>query len=302
MAEAPAPVTIGFPVYNGERLMAQALDSLLGQSFGDFELDISDNASTDGTEEICRAYAARDARIRYRRRPVNAGVWANYTGLLHGARGRYFMWAAHDDLWDPTYVGRLKGLLDARPDCPLAFSGVDVIDARGERVFVYEGIERLGRPRERLRRMREVFWFPDRTGKPTIVYGLMRTAVAQRLELTRRYSANTWGLDFLIVLRLAGEGPFASTPEILFHKRERPFPRDESAPPPSPLERLAAAVRPPLPFSVAYLRDFGRMYSLMELTEQERLVLERDLALRLAQNYFWIAANVAFDLLTRPRR
>jgi len=97
-------VSIGMPVYNGEPFIREALDSLLAQTFTDFELIISDNASTDGTEAICREYAAKDDRIRYVRQPENRGALANFQFVLDEAAGEYFMWAAADDWWSENWL------------------------------------------------------------------------------------------------------------------------------------------------------------------------------------------------------
>ena len=94
-------VSIGLPVYNGDRYLAEALDSILAQSFADFELIISDNASTDGTQDICETYARRDERIVYSRLPENLGAAPNYNRLVEMARGELFKWAAHDDRIKP---------------------------------------------------------------------------------------------------------------------------------------------------------------------------------------------------------
>src|ERR1017187_2035195 len=99
--EKPTPsptVSIGMPVYNGEEYIRRALDSLLAQTFTDFELIISDNASSDATPEICTAYAKADLRIRHVRQQTNMGPSRNFSFLAKEARGKYFMWAAHDDL------------------------------------------------------------------------------------------------------------------------------------------------------------------------------------------------------------
>lgn len=97
-------VSIGMPVYNGEKFIREALDSLLAQTFTDFELIISDNASTDSTEAICREYASRDARICYIRQTENMGAAQNFQFVLNQAGGKYFMWAAHDDIWDEKWL------------------------------------------------------------------------------------------------------------------------------------------------------------------------------------------------------
>ncbi len=91
-------VAIELPVYNGDNCLAAAIESTLAQSYGDFDFLISDNASTDGTEEICRAYAQRDRRIRYIRQAQNVGAAANYNLIVPMTDSPYFKWAAHDNL------------------------------------------------------------------------------------------------------------------------------------------------------------------------------------------------------------
>ena len=108
-------VSIGLPVYNGEAFLARALDSLLAQTFADFEIVVSDNASTDATAEICAAYAERDPRIRYHRHARNGGAAANYNFTVEMARGAYFKWMAHDDLVAP---GFLQTCMDAFARAP----------------------------------------------------------------------------------------------------------------------------------------------------------------------------------------
>src|SRR5262249_38674640 len=96
--ERTLPVSIGMAVYNGERYLPQTLDSLLAQTYSDFELIICDNCSIDGTEEICRSYVARDSRIHYYRNRTNIGVDRNFNLAFKLSRGKYFKWAADDDL------------------------------------------------------------------------------------------------------------------------------------------------------------------------------------------------------------
>src|SRR5262245_52213889 len=97
-------VSIGIPVFNGERFINQALDALRAQTYDNLELVISDNASTDSTGEICREYASKDRRIKYFRNPVNVGLYENFRRVVTLATGEYFMWAAADDLRPPTAV------------------------------------------------------------------------------------------------------------------------------------------------------------------------------------------------------
>jgi glycosyltransferase involved in cell wall biosynthesis len=106
-------VSIGLPVYNGERYLARALDSILAQDFGDFELIISDNASTDATQDICETYVRRDRRITYSRLPENLGAARNYNRVVHMSTGELFKWAAHDDLIRPAFLSRCVDAFNA---------------------------------------------------------------------------------------------------------------------------------------------------------------------------------------------
>ena len=127
----PIPtVSIGMPAYNGAKTLGPVLDALLVQSFMDFEIIISDNASTDRTATICAAYAARDDRIRYIRQSVNLGAMPNFRFVLEQARGRYFLWAAADDLRSPDFLEENVRFLDTHPDyvasaSPNCFEGQD---------------------------------------------------------------------------------------------------------------------------------------------------------------------------------
>jgi glycosyltransferase involved in cell wall biosynthesis len=111
-ANALVPVvSIGMPVYNGEKYISEALDSLLKQTFTDFELIISDNGSFDSTQAICEDYVRRDSRVRYFRQIANKGAVDNFRFVLDQAKSKLFMWAAHDDLWAPDYLKDAMALL-----------------------------------------------------------------------------------------------------------------------------------------------------------------------------------------------
>jgi glycosyltransferase involved in cell wall biosynthesis len=138
MNDSPA-VSIGLPVYNGERYLGVALDSLLSQDYADFELIISDNASVDRTAGICREYAAQDRRIRYFRNEYNIGINPNFNRPLQLARAPLFRWAAHDDLVDREFLGACVELLRAAPDAVLAQSHVRIIDTDGRDLGTYDG-------------------------------------------------------------------------------------------------------------------------------------------------------------------
>lgn len=109
-------VSIGVPVYNGEQSIAAALDSLLQQTWANFEILISDNASIDSTEAICRSYVQRDSRVRYVRQGRNIGAEANFAYVMRNACGKYFMWAASDDVRSPDFIALNRAFLEEHLD------------------------------------------------------------------------------------------------------------------------------------------------------------------------------------------
>ena len=115
-------VSIGMPVYNGEKYIREAIDSLLAQTFSDFELIISDNYSGDKTKQICEEYAIKDSRIRYIQQSKNIGANANFEFVLQEAMADYFLWAACDDRWARNCIQDMVNVLDKNNECGLVFS------------------------------------------------------------------------------------------------------------------------------------------------------------------------------------
>lgn len=132
----PPRVSIGLPVYNGEKYLASALDSLLGQTFTDFEIVISDNASSDRTPEICQEYASKDDRIRVVRQTENVGAVGNFNRVFELARGEYFKWAAYDDICAPDFIARCVEVLDHDRSIVCCHAKTLPIDANGLRIEV----------------------------------------------------------------------------------------------------------------------------------------------------------------------
>ncbi len=199
------------PVYNGQNYLAETMESLLAQTCTDFELVISDNASTDRTETICREYAVRDERIRYYRQEENVGASANYNRVFELARGVYFKWAAHDDLLAPTYLERCVAVLDADPDVVLAYTQAKAIDDQGQVVKVYPGKHHFSAaaPRERF------YEFVLDPHPVVAVFGLMRRDVLGRTRLIGKYA----GSDRPLLSELSLLGKFYEVPEHLFFYR-----------------------------------------------------------------------------------
>lgn len=204
-------VTIGLPIYNGQNYLAQTMDSILAQTYRDFEIIISDNASTDQTESICREYAARDERVHYYRNETNIGASANYNRVFELGQGAYFKWAAHDDLLAPTYLERCVEVLDRYPDVVLAYTQAKAIDDKGNIVKIYPGKHHFASPVPR-ERFYEFVLDPH----PVVaVFGLMRREVLGRTRLIGKYS----GSDRPLLSELSLLGKFYEVPEHLFFYR-----------------------------------------------------------------------------------
>ena len=121
-------VTVGMPLYNADRHLREALDSILAQDYANFELVISDNASSDATGSICQAYAARDERVTYHRSERNLGAVWNFNRVFELGRGEYFMWAAHDDLRAPQYLSSCVAAMEVHPEAVLCCTEIGFID------------------------------------------------------------------------------------------------------------------------------------------------------------------------------
>ena len=206
-------LTIGLPVYNGEAYLAESLDALLGQTFGDFELIISDNASTDGTEQIGRRYAAEDERVTYIRQPRNVGAIPNHNLLVDHARGEYFKWASHDDLYARTLLERCIAELDAHPDAVLCHAWQGIIDEHGD-VVQEVGYPLATDSTSAPERFRSVLF----TVGGDDFYAVMRTDVLRRTPLNGSYHHS----DRTIIAELALLGRFLQVPEYLFFRRDHP--------------------------------------------------------------------------------
>jgi glycosyltransferase involved in cell wall biosynthesis len=221
-SEAGPLVTIGLPVFNGERHLREALESLLTQDYRNIELLISDNGSTDGTREICLQASQRDERVRYLRLERSVLVVENFNRLPPLGRGRYFMWAAHDDVRERTFVSSLVGALEAEPDAVLAFSRFDNIDERGRTVRRYAEDWRQSFSASRFRQ----FWLlaladEGATQKANHIYGVMRRADLVAIGGMAHSNVEYSGEDVVTLLRLLSRGRFTVVDEVLFHYRVR---------------------------------------------------------------------------------
>ncbi len=203
-------MSIGLPVYNGEEFLEDALASVAAQTFSDYELIISDNASSDATPSIAQRHAARDPRIRYHRNPNNIGGDRNYYRCIELSRGKYFLGVAHDDRLHPDYLRRVVEVMEADPSVVFCHSRASRIDGSGEVVGAYEArpFSTSPLPRDRFR---------DAIGlRPVIAHlGVIRTSVLRRMPPLVVYPASDayWQAEFAL------RGRLVEIPEPLFYRR-----------------------------------------------------------------------------------
>jgi glycosyltransferase involved in cell wall biosynthesis len=201
-------------VYNGEHYLAFALDSILGQTFTDFELIISDNASTDRTEDICKAYAARDERIHYTRNDQNIGATRNYNRVFELAKAPLFKWAAHDDVLAPRFLEECVAVLERDPSVVLAHTKTKKIDEQGRVTGSYETRMVTDGPSPSSR-------FHDlilARHPCTAVFGVIRRDVLAHTPLIGSYV----GSDRNLLAELGLWGRIVEIQEYLFYRRDHP--------------------------------------------------------------------------------
>jgi glycosyltransferase involved in cell wall biosynthesis len=212
---------VGVPVYNGERYLAGALDGILAQTFRDFVLLISDNASVDGTREICESYARRDSRIQYVRHPANGGAAWNFNELVRRCRTPLFCWHAADDKAEPGYLRACVDLLETCPDAALAYTVAVPIDGSDAalkfstepRPFHSHSVA------ERFTACFDPFPYPE-----NVFYGVMRMSHLQRTRLLGAFG----GSDRAFSAELSLYGRFVRIEQPLFRRRIQPAPQPEA--------------------------------------------------------------------------
>lgn len=203
-------VSVGIPVYNEARFLDQSLMSLLAQDYPNVEIIISDNASTDGTGEICARAAENDARIRVLCASVNGGATANFQRCLDAAKGDFFMWAGGHDLWSVDFISQCVDALMRHPAAVIATPESQWIDTSsqpfGQRACILDtrGVDPLAR-------VFMLLW-----ANMHAMYGLMRTSALRAIGPIPNYS----GADLILLLRMVLQGDFVPAPSALWSRRE----------------------------------------------------------------------------------
>jgi len=288
--DTPPLISVGLPVYNGEQFIAVAIDSVLSQTVTDLELIICDNASTDGTEAICRGYLERDPRVRYIRQEKNLGVSPNFNRAFREARGEYFKWITHDDAITPDCFEKSIAALEARGEAILCHSTVHLIDQEGETIEYHDtGLDRQGDPRQSVR-------FGEMILKPHQCLecdGVMRRAALARTATYRSFP----GADRTLLTEISLVGPFVRLDEPAFLTREHPsrFRRSKT----TPEQRLATYDTSRAGQKVVgtweMYRDYWRMVRDQVRDPKERRACQRHLLRWWLVN--WNTARVVVDVI-----
>jgi glycosyltransferase involved in cell wall biosynthesis len=216
MVNSDTLVSVGLPVRNAGARVAEVVRSVLAQDHERVELVISDNASTDDTEEVCRDLAKSDPRIAYHRQAENIGLLNNFEFAIRAARGSFFRWIGDDDDLEPTFVSRCLGEFEADPrlllvTTGLTYTGPDgVIDSArydGSGLCSDDPVVRLV---EMLRLLNQSHLLIDP------LYGMVRRAPVAAIP--RR---NMLREDEVFAAKLALAGPWSHIPEVLAHRSWR---------------------------------------------------------------------------------
>lgn len=210
MAAREPRVTVGMPAYNAEPWIGRAIESLLRQTLTDFELIISDNASSDSTRAISHRFARRDRRIRVIENARNRGLASNYNRVFQEARAPYFKWASSNDACHPRLLERCLEALEQRPEAALAYPGTILCysDPPREEPCPDELDLDCPCPVERFKR------FLERVHLNNLMNGLFRTNALRGTALIQPYLAS----DVVLMAEVLLRGPFVAVPEHLFYR------------------------------------------------------------------------------------
>ncbi len=204
-------ITIGLPVYNSERYLRQSLDSLLAQTYSDFVLIISDNASTDGTAKICREYAAADQRIKYSRNETNIGNPRNFNRVFELTTTRYLKWSTADDFWEKSFLERALDVMERDPAIALCYPQAVIVDADGGNPTNYDDVLHLVQenPADRFLSLITSIKLAHQH------LGLIRMSYLRQTHLLGTYVAS----DINLLAELTLYGKFFELPYRLFFRR-----------------------------------------------------------------------------------
>ena len=207
-------ISVAMPVYNGAKWLPSAIDSILNQTCTDFEIVISDNASTDNSEEICRNYAKKDPRIRYFRNSINLGVSENFNMAFKHSVGKYVKWATTNDYIKPTMLERCVEILEKNSDVVLCYCKTRLFNPSENYEEDYEDNLHLMQESPSVR----FSTYFENARLNNIMNGVIRSDSLKKTGLYKRYIA----ADVNMIAELVFYGKFYEIPEYLFYRRMDP--------------------------------------------------------------------------------
>lgn len=214
----PPLVSVGMPVYNGEEQLAAAVESVLAQDYPNLEVVLVDNASTDGTEAVCRRFAETDPRVRYLRNESNIGFLPNFRRALDESRGRYFTWLAHDDyLTEPSYLSTVVAHMEANPGTVCCHTAFDLIDNELKGSVERMSFPELAPESSPAQARRELFRWPH-GWLDSVIYGVFRRSEIARIrfpEWTYRGRPHIFCWEMDVLTALSGRGRIVALPQSL---------------------------------------------------------------------------------------
>lgn len=296
-------LTVALPVFNGQDHLSDALHSLLAQTYTNFKLIISDNASTDQTPAICEHFCRKDRRISYVRHIVNRGASWNFAYFLQAVDTPYFMWAASDDLWHHNYVESCIMQLEADPQIAISASLVTPFSDHAylDPYFQLSELPASTRWQTRQNYLRQ----PEENGKANIIYGIFRSDVL-KLVSRRKLFNECWGGDMLLVYRCLTLGRLSILNQPLFYKRRPLLTLSSSftdSPTPAIHERYAFAV---LIATIKNYSPYYLNYILVDFADsdsscRQKFILVKD-SVSLLLNKVWLDFVPLLNMIFRHRR
>ena len=296
-------LTIGMPVYNGERFIARALTSLIAQDFRDWQLVVADNCSTDGTCAVVEAICRQDARIRLVRHETNLGAVGNFLYLAEQADTPFFMWAAHDDEWSNNYISACLSQLNAHPDIGFASGTVVNTDAEGRPVRAHGSFAPFA-VADRHQRISHFIRAREADGKANMIYSVFRTPLIQTVcRIPHIFEG--WGADMVFVAAALARMQYRQAPQATLLKRIVNDPQRENTSVEHYYSRIAFRGHYPLPLHDAYVQAFCRSMPDEEASALVRSIMRRrqvQLFLRQSMSMVPLAARYVIKRFVRSLR
>jgi glycosyltransferase involved in cell wall biosynthesis len=225
----PPAVSIGIPTFNRASLLQSVIDNLRNQTFGDFELVISDNASTDPrVRAVCESAAREDPRMRCYYHDRNQGAAANFWFVYEQARAPLFMWASDDDVWPQDFIERGVNALRLQPSASAWFCQVTSINFAGEVIRTLPSFRRFSSTNRRAADLVRFLWEPEVEGKANLIHALFRRETLAEVIDEWKTWPESWGADMAVVYGYLCRHDLVVDDDISLLKRAHPSERQQN--------------------------------------------------------------------------